>query len=179
MSHFTALDFLIIVPIAYGFGRGWFRGFFKELSATIGVVLALIAVRLFGGLLTGFMASTFNVSLPVGKAFACVVVFLVAMAIVKFAMNSAHHLFKAVRLGTIEKLGGGLLGGLKILLVVSLLLNLFTAVNSVIKPERNEKWAESRFYAPAKKFVPSLMPFLSQEKFFNKEADDSEANTEE
>lgn len=177
--HFTGLDFLIIVPIGYGIVRGLYRGFFKELSATIGVVLALIAVRLFAGLLTGFMSSTFNVSPLQGKVFACIVVFLVAMAGVKFAMNSARSLFRAAKMGTLEKVGGGLLGGLKILLVVSLLLNLFTAVNKVIKPERNEQWAESRFYTPAKKFVPSLMPFLSQEKFFNKEADDSEANTEE
>lgn len=166
--NLTALDFLIIVPIAYGLIRGLFRGFFKELSATVGVVLALIAVRLFAGLLTGFMANTFNVSPIVGKGFACIVIFLVAMAGVKLAMNSARSLFRAAHMGTLEKAGGALLGGLKFLLVVSLLLNVFTQINGVFKPERNEQWAESRFYEPAKKFVPSLLPFLSQEKFFNK-----------
>ncbi|MDO4191602.1 MAG: CvpA family protein [Bacteroidales bacterium] len=160
MVHLTTIDLIILSPILYGLIRGWMRGFFVELGATIGVILAIIATRLLTNTLCEHVAQLFNTNPTITTALSGATIFILALIGVRFACKALKKTMKAINLGFIDTWAGAALGALKYVLVVSICLNIITLFNNATTPERNDKLEQSISYHPVKLFVPSIVQML-------------------
>ena len=74
-------------------------------------------------------------------------------------------LFSATGFGWLNRLAGGAFGGIKFLLIVSILLNLITLFYNKVPVNQENELAKSKFYEPIEKVVPTIIPFVDFDKF--------------
>lgn len=121
MSNIVVLDIILLSFIAIGIAVGLCRGFFKELVGTVGLLIAILVA---------------NVVAPMGKGYivgyvgddtaAVVLVWIIVFIILMLAMHGIAYLLgklmKAVSLGWLNRLAGGLFAGLKYFMIAALIV---------------------------------------------------------
>ena len=122
----TFLTFIIVAPIAFGIAYGFYRGFFKELVGIIYIVVALFAARYLGAFVADILSSIFGWSLLVTKPISFILIFAATVVALKMMANILTKLSEIVVLSWLNRLLGALLGGLKWLLIVSIVLNVIS-----------------------------------------------------
>ena len=115
------LDYVIIVLVAVGVWRGWKTGALRQLAS----LAALVAAFLFAGALADKIGEVVVESLGLSPRTAPAVGFLVVLvgifAAAQATAHAARKVLQAIRLGGIDSLVGGTIGGLKAALAVSCL----------------------------------------------------------
>lgn len=159
------LDSIILIPIAIGLIWGLFRGLVKEVAGIVAVVLAIFAAKFFAPQLSEILIRFFSLSEKLWvNVLSWVIIFVAVMLIIIFLSKMVNKLISAVSLGWLNKLLGGVFGGLKFMLLISVLLNIFDTVDdkfNIIKPEiKNESVA----YKPVKSVVATLWDFAATEQ---------------
>ena len=152
----NSLDLYILIPVVGGLVFGLFRGFVREVISIATIILGLICARLFNEIVAGWLADFFDISLKSAKPLAFIVIFICVGILLKIFGKLIHNAVKMMSLGIFNALLGAMLGGAKWLLIVSILLNLLSAVNDKITVIDAEMIDRSLFYKPAKNFGPDL-----------------------
>lgn len=160
----TFLTFIIIAPIAFGVAYGFYRGFFKELVGIIYIVVALFAARYLGAFVADILSSIFGWSLLVTKPISFILIFAATVVVLKMTANILTKLSEIVVLSWLNRLLGALLGGLKWLLIVSIVLNIISFFYKMTAKE-NSLQASSAAYAPVEKSISVVVPLLNFDKF--------------
>lgn len=160
----NSLDLYILFPILAGFVYGLFRGFIREVISLASIILGIFCAKIFNGLVAGFLAGFFEISLKSAQPLAFVLIFIVVAIILKILGKIMHNTLKMMSLGIFNSILGGLLGGVKWLLIVSILVNLAGALNEKIAIIDQEVIDNSTFYKPAKNFGPVLWKEIRENK---------------
>lgn len=145
------IDFVIAAVVLLGVWRGFSAGFVASLASLFSWMIALlVASKIAGDLAFLFVFLTQNSVLQIAMAF--VVVLLLMLVVVQAVAGVLTKSIKALKLGFVDRIIGGLLGALmgtlKVLIilgVVSPLLTQTKVVNSSI-------------------FIPSLLPYTPMAK---------------
>lgn len=152
----NTINIVIIIPIAAGFVFGLFRGFIKELIGLAAIFLGIYGAKFLSPWLSEILTNTFSFSEKTSQPVAYIILFLIIVVLLLIIARLLDKLFDAVSLGGLNRFLGGLFGGIKYLLVVSVLLNVFDALQqkfSVISPETVQN---SKLYKPVLKVAPEL-----------------------
>ena len=116
------LDYALVVLVCLGVWRGWRTGALRQLAS----LAALAAAFLFAGALADKIGEVVVESVGLSPRTAPAVGFLVVLvgifAAAQATAHAARKVLQAVRLGGIDALVGGTIGGLKAALVLSCLL---------------------------------------------------------
>lgn len=135
---FNGLDIAIMVLLGLSLLMGVLRGFIYEAMSLVTWGVALIAARALGTqvapIFEGLLAGA-----DVRMAAAYVVIVLVVWLAGKVITRASSTLIEKVGLGSLDKLLGGLFGGLRGVLVVVLLV----AVASLTDLRRQASWQDS------------------------------------
>jgi membrane protein required for colicin V production len=135
-------DILVVIIVGYGLVRGLFRGLVKEVASIIGVLggfyLAYSYYRNLGTHL-GWMTSNESYQMIIGF----LVIFCGVLILVAGLAMMIKYLLKIAYLGWADRIGGLIFGGIKGILIISILFLMLTAFlpkdaglmkNSVLAP---------------------------------------------
>jgi uncharacterized membrane protein required for colicin V production len=158
---FNLLDATILAVMAFGVWRGFIAGLIRELSQLFGLFLGFVlAVHLMKP--AGLYLTTIinNVEMPVEAAslFSFVFILLLVYVIVYILARFFERVADGVKLGPANKLFGGVFGGAKSALVLSILLVFFGQVG--LPGEKAE--AASYLHAPVERLAPQAWVVFSR-----------------
>ena len=123
------LDIVILLPIAYGVIRGLMRGFVQELTGIVVIIFGIIAARLWAPALSLLVMKMATMPEWGAQTVAYVLIFLAVGLCCKLAAMLVSRLLHAICLGWLNRLAGGLFGGLKWAIVVIILLYATTLID--------------------------------------------------
>ncbi|MCK6641047.1 MAG: CvpA family protein [Bacteroidia bacterium] len=154
------IDILIIIPVLWGFWRGFMKGVVMEVATLVAFFLGVWGGMKFSDLIAGYIREWFTTESPYVPLIAFGLVF-VAILIAVFAL--ARFIDKSMEKSTLtifNKLAGGAFGGFKFLLILSVLFFVVDAVEksvTVIPPEIKDN---SLLYRPVASVAPKVIPGL-------------------
>ena len=156
------IDILIIIPVLWGFWRGFMKGVVMEVATLVAFFLGVWGGMKFSDLIAGYIREWFTTESPYVPLIAFGLVF-VAILIAVFAL--ARFIDKSMEkspLTIFNKLAGGAFGGFKFLLILSVLFFVVDAVEksvTVIPPEIKDN---SLLYRPVASVAPKVIPGLRE-----------------
>ena len=153
----NTIDIVILIILLIGGLNGLRQGFIKAFANLAGWILALIVAAKYASILAPSMHSL-SADPVVQKiaAFAFIVLMIVVLTwIVTYLLNG---ILKSLKLGPLNRLAGGIFGGLKGLLVV------------LITIQGVGPWVESSPHWKQSKFIQSLLPYAPWAAQMSKEA---------
>lgn len=165
----NTLDFLIIIPVALGFIFGLFKGLIKELTSLVAIFLGIYGAKLFSPVVSQILIKSVNISDKIATPIAYLIVFVVIAVVLLILANILDKIFNSLALGGMNKLMGGIFGGLKYALIVSVLLNVFNALDSRFSLVNVELKKQSFAYESAMKLAPVLWEESKKLKTANSE----------
>lgn len=159
------LDITLICLIGIALVKGLFDGVVKQVISLIAVVIALLftgkaAAWLHPYLekLDWFHGATLTVA---GYALG----FFGILAVCMVAAVLLHKLIDVTPLGILNHLFGGVFGAVVMVLLLSLLLNLWDLADPKAAILSRQTRKESQFYTGIKAVVPALFPYLDFRKY--------------
>ena len=150
------LDLLLFIPIALGFVFGLFKGLVKELTSLAAIVLGIYGAKLFAPYVSDLLVHKFDFSTKTAHPLSYLLIFIIIAFCLLMLAKMLDKLFESMSLGGLNKFLGGLFGGLKYALIVSILLNVFDAMDGKITMIKEKTKEESIGYKPLLKFAPKL-----------------------
>ena len=118
------IDIVILVVAILGAVIGLWRGLVRSIGGLAGLLLGIIACRLFGNDFSGVFIDLFpSTDKYLVTIFAYILLFVVVFVCAKLIAHLMRSLLKALSLGIFDAIGGGLFGAFKFLLVLSIILN--------------------------------------------------------
>lgn len=166
--NMNAIDIVIIIPVLWGFYRGFMKGVVME-AATLVAFFAGVwgGMHLSDGLavmLRDWFASDSDYVPLIAFALVFVgiliVVFSVAKILERFLENASMSIF--------NKIAGGAFGTLKFLLIMSVLFFVTDAVEKSIEIVPPKMKDESLLYRPVAQIAPAVIPGLKESELGKK-----------
>lgn len=152
----NTLDLIILFPIILGFIFGLFKGLIKELASLAAIVLGIYGARAFAPSVSDFFVHTLAFSSKTALPLAYLFLFILIATILIILAKMLDKFFDSIALGGLNKFIGGLFAAFKYALVVSVLLNIFEAVDSRFPLIKTKSKTESVAYQPALALAPKL-----------------------
>lgn len=143
------LDALLLLPLLIGLVRGMMRGLITELIAIMAVVFGVLGARLWGAAFSTWLLRQMAWPSPVCDVVAYALLFLGIAILLNLLGRLLSKLLRAIHLGFLNRLGGGLFGMTKWLLIV---LTLVFIVNCLDRQfaflQKSEVVRTSLLYTP-------------------------------
>ena len=163
----NTLDLIIVIPIALGFVFGLFKGLVKELASLASIVLGIYGAKAFAPSLSGFLIRTFSFSPKTALPLSYLFLFILIASVLIIIARSLDKFFDSIALGSLNKLLGGIFAAFKYALIVSVLINIFEAIDSRFPIIKAKSKAESIAYKPVSKIATALWEESKKTKVFN------------
>ena len=150
------LDIIIVIVLLLGIVRGWHTGFILQATNLAGIVLAFVLAVIFMDSL-GFLIETRLIDYPgLGTILAFLGIFIVVKVGITFVSKSAKSFIDALHLGGFDDIAGGLVGGIKAGIVLSLI---FVTIGYFRLPDQKAV-QDSALYKPVYQLVPGAWSFI-------------------
>ena len=129
------LDIFIVCLILLGSYRGFSKGLINELSSVFALILGVYGSLKFSDLTLTFVNTNFTVQLEsINDSYLKIFSFAFTFVIIIFSVSLLAKLLtkiaKVMFLGFVNKLLGGVVGGIKYVLIISFYLVFFENINS-------------------------------------------------
>ena len=167
----NSLDLFLVIPITLGFIFGLFKGLIKELISLVAIIAGIYGAKLFAPLVSKILINTFAFTPTTARPTAYIILFIAIGIGLLLAANAIDKIFDSLSLGGLNKLLGGIFGALKYALIVSVLLNVFDALDSRFSIIKHQTKENSIAYKPLMKFGPGLW---EEKKLHTKSANDTD-----
>ncbi len=154
----NTFDIILAALLIFGFVRGLLKGLFVEVASLVALVAGIYGAIHFSFFVGDFLKDYVSweeryitiVSFAITFAIIVLVIALLGKALTKIADFAA--------LGLLNKILGGVFGALKIGLILSIVLIVFTKLNNTIPFISDEQKDDSILYEPVKNLAPTLFP---------------------
>lgn len=122
----NALDWVLIIPLAFFAFRGFQHGLIKEIAGIVGLFLAVFLSFNYMYIAGDIIGSLLNISQDALPYVGAISVFVLALVGVQLAVSAIDKILEAAALSLVNKIAGAAFGGLKVGILLSALL-LFAA----------------------------------------------------
>jgi membrane protein required for colicin V production len=164
----NAIDIVILIPVLWGFWRGFMKGAIMEAATFVAFFLGVWGgIHLSDGVASLIHKWTDSQS-PYIPLISFALVFVAILAGVFFVAKMVEKLAKKSALSLVNKLLGGAIGGMKFLLLLSVLFFVVDAIEKkieIIPPSMKDK---SLLYRPVAKVAPMIIPGLGESSLSDK-----------
>ena len=150
------LDLFLLIPIVLGFIFGLFKGLIKELTSLAAIILGIYGAKLLAPVVSDFLILKLDFGSKTALPIAYLLVFTAIAVTLLLLANVVGKVLDSISLGGLNKLFGGIFGGLKYALIVSVLLNVFQAIDSKFSILSKETKENSIGYKPLLQLGPKL-----------------------
>ncbi len=158
------VDIILIVPLLWGLYKGFTKGLIIEAASIIALGLAIWGGIKFSDFLTGYIHEHLSWNTKYLPIVSFAIIFLGVLILVYAIAKLVERLAKAVALGFINKLAGGIFGMLKFGLILSVIIFVLNAIEKNIQLIPSEVKQKSLLYEPVGKIAPVIIPGLKGSK---------------
>lgn len=156
----SIIDIVLAALLLFGFVRGLFKGLFVEVASLVALVLGIYGAIHFSYFASDILESKVDWNEKTINIVAFAVTFVIIVLTISLAGKALTKLADFAALGLLNKLLGGVFGALKIGLILSVLLIVFSKLNNTLPFMEKEDLEESTLYEPVKSLAPMIFPNL-------------------
>ena len=161
----AVIDIVFCALIGFGVIKGLFKGFFVEVASIAALLIGSYGAVHFSNYAYSALIGFLDWSKRNINILSFIITFLIIVLSIMLIGKAMTKLVNVMSLGIINRLLGGVFGGLKISLLISVLilvLNNFSILRLIVTEEDLNK---SIIYNQVKNIAPSIMPaFVEQTK---------------
>lgn len=152
------IDIILGALILFGLIRGFMKGLFVEVASLVALIAGVYGAIHFSNFAADFLVEKADWNEKTINIVAFAITFVVIVLAIALAGKALTKLANFAALGIINKLLGGIFGGLKIALILSVVLIIFDKMNSTLPFTEKETLEDSILYNPVKSLVPMILP---------------------
>ena len=157
-----ALDIVLSVFLLYGVIRGLMKGLFVEVASLVALIAGVYGAIHFSDFVSGYLKEHIDWDQQYLNIIAFATTFVIIVVVISLAGKALTKLADFAALGFLNKLLGGLFGGLKVGLILSVVLLIFDGMNKSIPFIDQPELEQSVLYKPVKSLAPMIFPILIQ-----------------
>ncbi|TJY38160.1 CvpA family protein [Pontimicrobium aquaticum] len=157
------LDIILGALILFGLIRGLSKGLFVEIASLVALVAGVFGAIHFSDFAAGFLESKVDWSEQTINIAAFAITFVIIVMVISLAGRALTKLADFAALGMLNKLLGGVFGALKIALILSIALMIFSKMNRAIPFLGEEDIENSVLYEPVESLAPMIFPYIIKE----------------
>lgn len=150
------IDLTIGIVLAIGSVRGFMKGFIVEVASLLALLLGLYGAYTFSGFVAGYLENQFSWSYEHLKLISFLLTFILIAVAINLLGKALTKVAEIVALGIFNKLLGAFFGGLKWLLILSVLINVFELFVGQTAFDPPQTVRESRLYDVVKRVAPAI-----------------------
>lgn len=156
------VDKVILVIVGIGACIGLYRGFFKEAVGTIGLLLAAIAANYVSPYVRPYVGQWIE-SETISAIVVWAISFIIAMILLNWIAYLLGRLMHSAQLGWVNRLAGGILGGVKNCLIVALIVSIVEVLCAHVEGLTLQSCLEHSVIIPyLHQLVDVITPWASQ-----------------
>lgn len=168
----NSLDIYLAIPILLGFILGLFKGLIREVIGIAILILGILGAKLFDDQGAVFLIKHFSVQEETAKPMAFIIIFLIIALMLNITGKILDKLFESISVGGLNKLLGGVFGGLKFAILLSIFLNLMQGFDKHFNMINEEEKEGSLLYSPVLNLGPDLWEKVSSKTDMHKQGDE-------
>ncbi|NOR27436.1 MAG: CvpA family protein [Lutibacter sp.] len=154
----NTFDIIIAAFLTFGFVRGLLKGLFVEVASLVALIAGIYGAIHFSYFVGNLLAEHVTWE----ERYITIISFAITFAIIVLVIGLLGKMLTKIAdfasLGLLNKLFGGIFGVLKVGLILSIILLVFTKLNNTIPFISNEQKANAILYEPVKNLAPTLFP---------------------
>jgi len=154
----SVIDIVLAALLLFGLVRGFMKGLFVEVASLVALVAGVYGAIHFSNFAASYLESKTEWSEQTINITAFAITFVVIIVVISLAGKALTKLANFAALGILNKLLGGVFGVLKIGLILSVILIVFSKMNNTIPFVEEEDLKESILYEPVRSLAPILFP---------------------
>lgn len=158
----NTLDVYILIPVLGGLLIGLFRGLVRELISLLVVVLGISLATLLSKSASQLLIAYVDISEHLAQPVAFAVIFLLVFIALNLLSKILQRLIKALSLGAVNAIAGGVFGMFKMALLVSVFFTLTDVIEGRMQWIPTPLKDNSLLYKPVKKLAPFLWQEMNQ-----------------
>lgn len=165
IQNISWLDVVILLPLLVGLVRGLMRGLVTELIAILAVVLGCVGARLWAAPFSAWLLAQFTWPNAVCDVVAYTLLFLAVAIFINMVGKLVTRLLRAIHLGFLNRLLGGVFGIAKYAIVVLTIVFLTDTLDRQFHFIRPEIKQSSVTYQPAIQTANACLSFFRSESW--------------
>lgn len=154
----NTFDIIISALLLFGFIRGVFKGLFVEVASLVALVAGVYGAIHFSYFVGDFLAKRVSWD----EKFVTLISFSITFGIIVLVISLIGKLLTKIAdfasLGLVNKFLGGFFGALKIGLILSIVLIVFSKLNNTIPFVSADEQENATLFEPIKKLAPTIFP---------------------
>ncbi|AUP79658.1 CvpA family protein [Flavivirga eckloniae] len=172
----SVIDIVLGALILFGLVRGFMKGLFVEIASLVALIAGVYGAIHFSNFAGDFLESKVDWNEKTINIVAFAITFVIIVLAIALAGKALTKLANFAALGIINKILGGVFGGLKIALILSVILIVFDKMNNTIPFADDKTLEDSALYNPVKSLVPMILPSILDD---TEEEDDTTESKDE
>ena len=156
----TVIDIVLGALLLFGLIRGLTKGLFVEFASLLALIIGIYGAIHFSHFATEFLENRVDWSEKYINMASFAITFIIIVFVISLAGKALTKLADFAALGMLNKLLGGLFGFLKIGLILSVILMMFSSMNKTIPFLDDENIKESLLYEHVRSLAPMIFPSI-------------------
>ncbi len=140
------LDLILLTPLVFGIARGLYKGLINELASLLSLALGVLLAYQYSDLLFDFLSNYIDEAGSGTKLLSYALIFIATSVVVLLIAKALTKLLKLVALGLMNRILGGIFGGLKFLLILLILIHISHPIIESQDFYQNESFQNSALY---------------------------------
>lgn len=161
------LDIILIIPIVYGFYKGYKKGLVFSFISLISVVLGIFLSIKFSSVLEVYIRNEQLVAEKYVSIISFVIMFLGTILILNLIGKILEKILKTVHLESINKILGGVFGLIKFFFILSVLIFFMERVDQLVTFIPEETKGESKIYQYGLQLSNFILPKIFSQLSIN------------
>lgn len=170
----TVIDIVLGALLLFGLVRGLTKGLFVEVASLLALIAGVYGAIHFSHFATEFLESRVDWSEKFINIASFAITFIIIVFAISLAGKALTKLADFAALGILNKLLGGLFGFLKIGLILSVVLMVFSSMNKTIPFVDDQDIQESVLYEHVRSFAPMIFPDIIEVEEKKEEANNTQ-----
>lgn len=154
----STIDIVLGALLLFGIVRGFMKGLFVEVASLVALIAGVYGAIHFSHFVGGYIEGSVEWDEKYVNVVAFAITFVVIVILIAMAGKAFTKLADFASLGILNKILGAVFGALKIGLILSVLLIVFSYLNSNIEFIKEENMENSVLYKPVKGLAPLIFP---------------------
>ena len=158
--YMATIDIIILIFIGIGTVLGMIKGFIRQLSSLVGLVVGLLVARALFAEVGYWMVSTIGVPETIAQLLAFFMLWIAVPILFSLFASFLSRALEVVHLGWINRWLGAGLGTVKFMLIIGLVGHLFEFIDADHEMLPQRITSESVLYQPLYDFVGTFIPAI-------------------
>ncbi|MEW4923429.1 CvpA family protein [Algibacter sp. 2305UL17-15] len=160
----AVIDIILGALLLFGLIRGFMKGLFVEVASLVALVAGVYGAIHFSNFAAEFLMEKVSWDEKYINIVAFAITFVVIVLAIALAGKALTKLADFAALGVLNKLLGGVFGALKIGLILSVILMVFSSLNNTIPFASDQDLEDSILYEPVKTLAPLIFPNILKKR---------------